>query len=273
MKRRLLVALLAAALLPTAACAWGPEGHRLVAELADARLEPKTRENVAALLAFEPGATLASIASWADENRTRETAAWHYVNFPRDADCTYRAGRDCRNGDCVVAALEAQAQVLASNAPPDAKLLALKYVVHFVGDVHQPLHAAFGDDRGGNLYQVQADGQGTNPHAVWDSWVIHRWPGGHAALRKAIDGLPAATQATPIEWGHESCRIATAEGFYPVKRTLGVDYAQSMAPTVASRLRAAADRLAGLLTALSAPPASRRKKSSGTAASTRMEPA
>lgn len=114
------------------------------------RLSPAARAQVERLLALEPEATLASISTWADEVRSPTTAAWHYVNFPRDADCHYDTNRMCIQGNCVVGAIERQLAVLPSDAPDEKRLLALKYVVHFIGDVHQPLHAGFADDRGGN---------------------------------------------------------------------------------------------------------------------------
>ena len=136
---RAIAALLTALCLPLKASAWGFEGHRLIAELAEAQLTPEAKAEVNRLLALEPGATLASISTWADENRSPSTAAWHYVNLPRDSACKYEAERDCPDGQCVVGAIERQSKVLASSATDADKLKALKYVVHFVGDVDQPV--------------------------------------------------------------------------------------------------------------------------------------
>jgi hypothetical protein len=162
------VILIAALCLPLQALSWGAEGHQVIAKLAESQLTPKAFSEVNRLLAMEPDATLASISTWADEHRNPATAPWHYVNFPR-GDCTYVPERDCPDGKCVVGAINKQVVILRSNAPDDKKLLALKYVVHFVGDVHQPLHAGYGDDRGGNTYQLQAFMRGSNLHAVWDT--------------------------------------------------------------------------------------------------------
>ena len=126
----------------------GAEGHRLIAALADQQLSVQARSEIAWLLAIEPGATLASISTWADDTRTPSTAAWHYVNMPRDAECHFDAARDCPGGVCVVGAIERQVAVLKSAAPDAVRLKALKYIVHFVADVHQPLHAGYADDRG-----------------------------------------------------------------------------------------------------------------------------
>jgi len=136
--------------LPLHAVAWGADGHRLIADVAEGLLSVPAKNEVLRLLALEPGATLASVSTWADEARTPVTAPWHYVNLPRDANCRYDPDRSCVQGACVVSAIDHQAAVLASDAPDEARLKALKYLVHFVGDVHQPLHAGFADDRGGN---------------------------------------------------------------------------------------------------------------------------
>ena len=90
---------------------------------------------------------LASVSTWADEHRNPKTAPRHYVNFPR-GNCSFEPERDCPEGQCVVRAIDEQVKVLKSGAEDELKLKALKYLVHFVGDVHQPLHAGYGDDRG-----------------------------------------------------------------------------------------------------------------------------
>ena len=123
----------------------------MIAAEAQQLLTPAARAEVDRLLALEPGATLASISTWADETRSPGTASWHYVNFPRDAGCAYEAPRDCPGDACVVGAIARQEAVLTSTAADAEKLVALKYLVHFVGDVHQPLHAGYADDKGGNV--------------------------------------------------------------------------------------------------------------------------
>jgi hypothetical protein len=142
-----------------------------VALLVDAQLFPAARKEVDRLLAQEPGATLASISTWADEQRNPATAAWHCVNFKR-GDCNYQPERYCPDGKCVVAAIDRQIEVLRTGGDNEKRLNALKYVVHFIGDIHQPFHAEFGDDRGGNSYQLQAFMRSNNLHAVWDTGLI-----------------------------------------------------------------------------------------------------
>lgn len=124
---------------------------------------------------------MASVSTWADEVRSRETAAWHYVN-PPDGSCSYEPARDCPGGNCVVEAINGQVAILKSRASDAERLVALKWVVHLVGDVHQPLHAGFKGDKGGNRYQVQAFGRGMNLHSLWDGGLIRNRVGGTDAL-------------------------------------------------------------------------------------------
>lgn len=241
-------ALLAAVAAGPSAWAFGGVGHRLIAELAESQLTPAARAEATRLLALEPGATLASVSTWADENRSLGTAAWHYVNFPRGEPCQYQAARLCIEGNCVVGALEKQVALLASAASDAERLVALKYVVHLVADVHQPLHAGYFDDRGGNSYQLQAFDRGTNLHSLWDTGMAINWPGGEAAFKQAVQAAPAPKeQGAPALWAEESCRIVGQEGFYPEKRTLEPAYPQRWGATVAQRVQAASQRLATVL--------------------------
>ena len=122
--RNWVVPLALTSLLARSALAWGTEGHRVIANLTEQGLNPKAKQEVRRLLALEPGSTLASISTWADEHRNPTTAAWHYVNFPKTS-CTYEAQRDCPDGNCVVAAIDRQLEILASSVPDEKRLLAL----------------------------------------------------------------------------------------------------------------------------------------------------
>ena len=235
--------------------AWGVQGHQVVAAMAQARLSPAARAEANRLLALEPGATLQTVSTWADEQRSPETARWHYVNFPR-GQCAYTPARDCPDGQCVVAAIEQQSQVLQSSAPDAERLLALKYVVHLVADVHQPLHAGHGDDRGGNTYQLQAFLEGSNLHAVWDVWLIRALNQSVPELTERLDkrlaqlAQPTGGAGVTVVAGafnaanaaEESCRIVATPGFYP-GRLVDVDYLERFAPVLETRLALAGARL------------------------------
>ena len=228
MRFRIAASMLAigACILPSVCHAWGETGHQVVALIASAQLTPTAKAKVDRLLAIEPGATLASISTWADEHRSPPTAPWHYVNFPRGQPCAYLAERDCPGGNCVVGAIERQVAILRSDTNAELRLRALKYLVHFFGDVHQPLHAGFGDDRGGNSYQLQAFGRGTNLHALWDSGLIGAMQIEPAVLAKELAAQPgvAAVATTFGTWAEESCRIVTEVEFYPARTLTVVEY-------------------------------------------------
>lgn len=236
------------ALITGHACAWGTQGHHIIAALAQSQLSPAARQEVDRLLALEPEETLETISIWADEHRNPATAAWHYVNFPRDS-CTYDASRDCPDGKCVVAAIEKQTAILASNAPDEKRLLALKYVVHLVADVHQPLHAGYKEDRGGNNYQLQAFMRGSNLHAVWDTGLIKSLNLETASIVKSLlvrplpNPRPAFTAATAVQ---ESCRIVGKTGFYP-DRLVKPAYIGEYTPVMLFQLALAGARLAEVL--------------------------
>jgi hypothetical protein len=232
---------------PTA-LAWGSVGHQVIATLASQQLTIKAQAQVQALLAQEPGSTLASISTWADEHKSRQTAAGHYVNFPRET-CVYVKERDCPDGNCLIAAVERQTAVLKSASSDADKLKALKYLVHFVGDLHQPLHAGYADDRGGNSYQVQFFKRGSNLHAVWDSALIKTvsedpdvWVARLAA--KSLKGPVEVLDAVQI--AEESCRIVGQPGFYPGRQVHSA-YAEEYRPVLEQRLSLGGARLAGIL--------------------------
>ncbi len=262
---RPLAALLALALsgAPSLALAWGRTGHQLVAQLAQYDLTPEARRQIDALLATEPGATLPGIASWADELRKQDadlgkrTAKWHYVNLG-ESDCHYDPPRDCRDGDCEVEALKAQTARLANRALPAAeRLQALKFVVHLVGDTHQPLHSGYASDKGGNDIQVNIDGKGSNLHSLWDSGLLRHTGLDDDALLAQIRALPVPAGAEAVmplpppsaAWAEASCRIALSPGLYPTGAKIDQAYFDTWTPVAKRQLRLAGVRLAALLNA------------------------
>jgi hypothetical protein len=206
----------------TPALAWGGEGHRIIADIAEQYLEPATTHQVHELLALENVTTLAAVSTWADDIRRQrpETAAWHYVNIPINppagTPAVYDAARDCPTGDCVVAAIARFESVLRDKeAPPRQRLEALKWLVHLVGDINQPLHASDNGDRGGNDVHVEFNGRQTNLHAVWDSGILAaaRISDERSyALSLARSISPAEVEqwrsGTPADWADDSYGIA-----------------------------------------------------------------
>ncbi|WP_372018822.1 S1/P1 nuclease [Pseudoxanthomonas sp. 10H] len=246
--------------------AWGPLGHRLVARLAEDALTPQARAGIDRLLQAEPDPGLAGIASWADDLRAtdpglgKRSARWHYVNIG-DPGCAFDADRDCPGGDCVVAAIETQARILADRSLSDAeRRQALKFVVHFVGDVHQPLHAGHAHDRGGNDYQVNWRGKGGNLHSLWDSGMLNAQGLDEDAWLARLRALPAPAAVSPLparapqRWAEQSCRVVVAPGFYPGGHVIDQGYVDAHLPVAEAQLRLAGARLAATLNAAFAAP-------------------
>ncbi len=232
----------------TNAWSWGSDAHQLVARIAQRGLTSKAQQEVQKLLDQEPGSTLQSISTWADETRNPATAAWHYINFPK-GDCHYDQARDCPDGKCVVDAINRQIEVLKTDADPLRRLHAVKYVVHLVGDVHQPLHAGWGEDRGGNSYQLQAFMRGSNLHAFWDSGMIRYYKELDSNWSQTVvqhAGTEAVKPWAVRQAAEESCEIVRQDTFYP-PRTVGSDYAEQYQSTLAQRLSMAGSRLAQVL--------------------------
>lgn len=258
-------AMLATALLPHDALAWGRDGHRIIADIAEQFLDPQAVRQVRALLAVENATALADVASWADDIRRQrpETARWHFVDIPvhpaAGEPSGYDPARDCPRGACVVAKIVEFERVLTDReAPERQRLEALKFVVHFVGDVHQPLHAADDNDRGGNDVRVTFLGRKTNLHAVWDTGIIETAARGDDrgyALRLA-SGITAAererwSQGTPAAWADEAHGVAVRSiyGTLPHAGVLPPSYAADALPLVDAQLERAGVRLAAVLNA------------------------
>lgn len=256
MSSKLRTTLLVALLFPALAMGWGPEGHRIVGELAQRQLSPQARAAVADLLQGEPEPTLAGVANWADTLRdadpelARRTSRWHFVNF-RSTDCDYVPARDCPGGDCVIAAIDSQLRVLGDHTRPrQERAQALKFVVHFIGDVHQPFHAGGRDDRGGNDFQVNYHGHGSNLHATWDTLIVQHQAPSPAAYAARLSATPVAASDTRIDpgaaqrWAQESCVAIDAERLYPPSHTIDDAYLAAHRALAEQRLRLAGARLA-----------------------------
>ncbi|MDP1697821.1 MAG: S1/P1 nuclease [Xanthomonadaceae bacterium] len=249
--------------------AWGPDGHRIVGAVAEPLLSAQAKAEVNALLLDEAEPNLAGVSNWADTIRSEEnwrfTGPWHYLNLP-DLGCDYQPARDCANGNCVIGAINAQLRVLADRSQPRQKRIeALKFVVHFVGDEHQPMHAGLRSDRGGNDFQISYQGEAWNLHSVWDSLILRQplqhdggWQGisqrlGSDTLVLARNDLPPRSGAR--EWAMESCKLIGSASLYPGRHKISSSYLKKHRPLAERRLHMAGVRLAMLLNAAFAAPA------------------
>ena len=261
--------------------AWGVMGHRVVARLAWALMTPAAREQAAVLFEVgqEPGRegraqdAFVAAATWADEVRpTRpETYNWHFVDIPV-TEARYDAARDCpatEKGDCAIAAIaRARLELVDASRPLALRAEALKFIIHFVGDLHQPLHAIDNHDRGGNDVRVAAlrgeDGRATNLHAVWDTGLINLLT--ETELQRAdrlltdLKARPATPNLDVVAWAEESHEVGlrvvygypsfapTGPGPDPI--TLDDQYRAAAYAEIDRRQQLAGARLGALLTSL-----------------------
>lgn len=254
--------LLLSLLLALPVWAFGPHGHQAVAELAAQQLDPVARREVERLLGDRASQAMREASTWADEIRNepewRHTGPWHYLNFSRSQGCHYVAKRACREGRCVVGAIEQQVAVLGNRkAQRQARIEALRFVIHFVADVHQPLHAGYADDRGGNDAQVRFGREGMNLHGFWDQDLIRASRGGALRLNEHVRDLRAIALPTGSQvdyesgvvptWAEASCRIVRSDGFYPAGGAIDARYVARFGPVLDLQIRLAGDRLASLL--------------------------
>lgn len=246
--------------------AWDDDGHRIVARIAEANLTPEARRLVRDLLG---DASLSDVATWADEIKSRPEWRWtgplHYVNVPDDA-VAFDVNRDCPPTGCVVSAIYDYARRLRdAGLAREERAEALRFLVHFVGDVHQPLHVSRASDRGGNDVWVVFFGERERLHWVWDGLIIRRlgrdWP----ALADELAGTVSEGDVVvwcasgPVEWAQESFRLAMAFAYaVPEDGHIGEAYWGRAVGVARRRLAMAGIRLAGLLNAAGAGERARR---------------
>ena len=249
------------AIFPSICMGWGIEGHQLVGKIATAYLTNHSTQEIAALLENDLDAkgqpsgrkTLAEVSTWADEIRgsARRTAPWHYDNVPV---CPSDKTETCTNGNCASAQLERHLKILADKTQPlRSRNESLKWVVHLMGDIHQPLHTSDNSDRGGNSFLVR----GGNLHSFWDVTVV-QYARTKNLLDQPISDVTQWQQGTIATWMQESHRLAetVVYGKLPVwacnvvpegRIDLGVDYMDSAAPVAALQIQKAGVRLARVL--------------------------
>ena len=231
---------------------WGRNGHRATGEIATQHLTKKAKRQINKLL---DGASLALVSTYADEiksdDRYRKFGPWHYVNFPIDG--RYENHPKNEDGD-LLAAIHYCIDVLKDkNTTKDDKAFYLKLLVHFVGDLHQPLHVGLAEDKGGNDFQVQWFGDGTNLHTIWDTKMIESYNMSYSELAANATIYSEAEQAriqagSVSDWMYESRALFTQ--IYDTTEkgdTLGYSYMYEYVPVVRQQLEKGGLRLAALL--------------------------
>jgi hypothetical protein len=262
--RRVLTALvLLVAIDPAPANAWGRDGHEIVATIAQSLLTPRARAQADALLATAGGESFVAVSDWADRIRRErpETAPWHFVDIEIGAG-PYNEARDCPRRACVVAKIDDfRAELADTRLDPERRGEALKWLIHSVGDVHQPLHAADRHDHGGNGLHVAIDGRERNLHEVWDVELIKLAKGreSDSAYAEELTGAISAgdrstwARGSAADWANEAHsiaeRIAYGELSAGLRPTLTFAYQGDAIRAVNLQLERASVRLATVLNA------------------------
>lgn len=274
MIRRIICLLLPLLLLPAPALAWGGFAHRLTASIAEAQLSPAARREIRSLLRVAPAldtpgcplATLQDASVWPDcvralpDGRFGFSAPWHYQNISVCAP--FDINVQCPNGDCVTAQIPRQQAILADRSrSPGERLQALAFLVHLVGDLHQPLHVGDKSDLGGN--RVSADyGFKTydrmNLHRIWDGEMAERALTEPPAItprsitpaqRRACIAGPSDTAAKVALWAHEAWDISRRIAYPQLQ-----DYPDTCPIPPAARPRDARGRVTPAYIGIAAPP-------------------
>lgn len=237
---------------------WGVVGHHAIGKIAASHLTPSADAAVHELLGNE---SLADVSTWADELRMKPefkyTTPWHYINLPLGLSYSqFKEKVEDMSDENVYSAMLKQEKILADqNSAKEKRAEALKFIVHFVGDLHQPMHISRAEDQGGNTIQLNYEGKGTNLHSLWDSRLIEHQGLNYEQLAEKYDHATAKDtrkwqQAPLIVWMWESYQISSqlyAEVDQMKDRKLDADYYEKHYPIIEKRLQQAGLRLAGLL--------------------------
>ena len=274
MKARLFLAAAVAAFAftPSPALAWGKTGHRVVAALADAQLSGLARAHIKEILGSAE--SLDEAANWPDEMRSAPTqfwqktaTPWHYVTLN---GVLYDHAPS--EGDALEALQRYSATLRDRNASLADKQLALRFIVHLVGDLHQPLHVGKCCDKGGNEVKVKWFGRDLNLHSVWDSALVDEEQLSFTEMTAKLqrhtsnDDVIAWWDINPRDWISESAQIretvypatpprkAKGKKGEPALPELSYSYVYKFTPVMEQRLKQAGVRLAAYLNAIYAEP-------------------
>jgi hypothetical protein len=231
---------------------WGKTGHRVVGEFAEQNLTKRAQRKIDKIL---NGQSLAFVSTYADDiksdSRYKKYDVWHYVNFPLDKN--YGDQPTDEKGDIIKGIQECIAVLKNPNTNESDQAFYLKLLVHFIGDLHQPMHIGQAEDKGGNDIQVQWFGKGSNLHRVWDSEMIDGYDMSYTEL---TENLPAISneekakimQSDLMDWVAET-RETTKKVYASVQSgdKLGYNYSYDYFETVRTQLQKAGLRLAKVL--------------------------
>lgn len=242
------------------ALGWGQTGHRVTGAIAQHYLSPHAAAAVDTLL---PNETLAEASTYADEMRSNPKPFWqkvsppfHYVTVPEKK--TYAEVDAPEQGDAYTALERFTNTLKNDDASREEKQLALRFIVHIIGDLHQPLHAGNGTDRGGNDVKVRFFWEDSNLHRVWDSQMLDQRQLSFTEWTRWLNAKITPEQLAqwdttdPLDWIAESTEIR--DTVYPEDANdMSYDYLYDHLPTAKVRLQQAGVRMAAYLNEVFAP--------------------
>lgn len=231
---------------------WGKNGHRSTGEIAEKHLTRKAKRSIDKIL---KGQSLAFVATYADEIKSdkkyNKYYSWHYINM--DLDQTYEEAEKNPKGDLVTGINTCIEILNDKNSSDNEKNFHLKMLVHFMGDLHQPMHIGRKEDKGGNSIQVEWFGRGSNLHRVWDTNMIDDWEMSYIELADNADDLSKTQietieKGTLIDWVNE-VHVVTNEVYNSVEKgeNLRYKYSYNHFGTVRTQLQKGGIRLAKVL--------------------------
>ncbi len=232
------------AAFPSNVHAWGSKGHQIIARIANQRLSARARKGIADLL---KGQSLEAASTWADLQRSSQT--FHFVAIPSDGK-GYDRRSHCANDNCLIEKIKYYREILQDAKQSTASRAdALKYVLHLIGDLHQPFHCT---DKHGNNVRITFNNLSTNLHKLWDDDMIATAKMSVDSYARMIenDGKAAQTtynvaRGTVVDWALESNSIA--RGASPGNGVLGDKYYQNNKEILDRQLYRAGVRLAAIL--------------------------
>lgn len=232
---------------------WGQTGHRATGEIAQQYLSKAAKKEISKLL---NGKSLAFVSTYGDEIKSdseyKKYGSWHYVNLPAGAS-KYIAEDASTDGDLLIAIRKSVEVLKDKNAPKEEKEFYLKMLVHFIGDLHQPLHTGRGEDKGGNDIQVRWFGEGSNLHRVWDSDMINSYQMSYSELADNANDVTKEKRkeiasGTFEDWMYESKALSTkVYASAEVGEKLSYRYMYDWFPVVGEQLQKGGIRLAEVL--------------------------
>lgn len=247
--------LVSSSFLHAAEIVWGNTGHRATGAIAEQYLSRKAKKEINKLL---DGQSLALVSTFGDDiksdDRYRSFGVWHYVNIPFDT--TYDIHPKNERGD-IIQGINTCVEIIKNpTSSKEDKAFYLKLLIHFIGDLHQPLHTGLGEDKGGNDFQVQWFKNGTNLHRVWDSQMIERFNMSYSELATTMPSVSkkqvALLQEGTVKDWMEDSRTLVKDIYKNTKKgdDLGYDYMYQYFDSLRSQLQKGGIRLAGLLNEL-----------------------